>query len=234
MTYTIDPVAAQDVTFSASDGTELHGTWYRAEGPTAVVVAFHQAGANGRSEYSEIASRLNEEGYAVLATDQRSGGNRFGYANRTVESLGESSAYCDVMPDIFGAIDHAAQEYPDRGLVLWGSSYSAALVLRAAARRPSRVVGVLAFSPASGGPMADCRGEDLSAQIDVPMLALRPSSEMARESSARQFALFESQGHQIFVADPGTHGSSMLVDERVGGTTSETWQVVLGFLNGLE
>jgi hypothetical protein len=36
------------------------------------------------------------------------------------------------------------------------------------------------------------------------------------------------------VADPGTHGSSTLVPERVGGDTEVTWTAVLAFLHGLE
>jgi hypothetical protein len=32
------------------------------------------------------------------------------------------------------------------------------------------------------------------------------------------------------VAYPGVHGSSMLVDDRVGAATDKTWSVVLGFL----
>jgi hypothetical protein len=42
-----------------------------------------------------------------------------------------------------------------------------------------------------------------------------------------------SLGHQTYVADPGRHGSSTLVEQRVGADTSETWQVVERFLGSL-
>ena len=45
-----------------------------------------------------------------------------------------------------------------------------------------------------------------------------------------QMKLFEEQGHQTYVADPGVHGSSMLNAERVGASTDETWNIVLTFL----
>jgi len=62
------------------------------------------------------------------------------------------------------------------------------------------------------------------------VLALRPSREMGNESTREQLAMFEKQGHQTFVADPGVHGSSMLNAERVGESTEKTWLVVLEFL----
>jgi hypothetical protein len=42
--------------------------------------------------------------------------------------------------------------------------------------------------------------------------------------------LFRNQGHQVFVADPGEHGSSMLVEERVGASIEATWEKVREFL----
>jgi hypothetical protein len=53
---------------------------------------------------------------------------------------------------------------------------------------------------------------------------------MKHESVSDQAALFRSQGHAVYVADPGTHGSSMLVAERVDGDVETTWRVVLDFL----
>lgn len=224
--------AQETVTFPASDGETLHGVWYRtsAERSTAIIVAFHQAGANGIAEYGPIAPTLNEAGYDVLAVDQRSGGSRLGGVNRTAEALGQEVAYCDVMPDLEGALDFVRRQAGETPIVIWGSSYSAALVLRLAASNPAGLAGVLAFSPASGGPMAACRGEEVSDRIRVPVLALRPSGEMNLESSARQFTRFAEQGHETFVAQPGTHGSSMLVEDRVGASVEDTWSAVLDFL----
>lgn len=230
----VETLGAQEmVTFEAADGLALHGAWYRTSGDAAaVIIAFHQGGANGMAEYGPIAPRLNEAGYDVLAVDQRSGGDRLGGVNRTVQAHGddEEIAYCDVTPDLVGAVDYVLSAAPDRPIILWGSSYSGALVLRVSAANPPGVSGVLAFSPASGGPMVDCRGEDVSDQIRFPVLALRPLREMDLDSSVTQFARFEAQGHQTYISDPGTHGSSMLVERRVNGSTDDTWAVVLDFL----
>jgi dienelactone hydrolase len=228
------PATAQDVLdFNAADSVRVTAHLYETsdrdtDGP--VIVAFHQAGSNGRGEYGPIAERLLVAGYSLLAVDLRSGGDRFGFRNLTADRLGQSVEYCDVMPDLRAAVHEARRLRPGSPIVLWGSSYSAALVLRLAAEEPAGVVAVLAFSPASGGPMADCRGEDLSDRIQVPVLALRPVSEMENESVEAQAELFRSQGHEVFVSKPGTHGSSMLVPGRVGADVESTWRVVLAFL----
>ena len=209
----------EPVTFPATDGATVHGYLYQTDPDSTrvLILAFHQGRANGRGEYGPIASRLNDAGYDLLAIDQRSGGDLFGGENRTAAEHGESS-YCEVAPDLAGTLRYARQARPDVPIVLWGSSYTGALALRLAATNPEGVVGVLGFSPASGGPMAECRAGEVSGQIEVPVLVLRPKSEMEIESSRLQFERFGEQGHSTFVSDPGTHGSSMLVEARVEGS----------------
>ena len=226
-------VAQQEISFLAADSVRVVAHLYSGgadETGRPLIVAFHQAGSNGRGEYAPISDRLLAEGYDLLAVDQRSGGERFGSENLTRAGIGESSDYCAALPDLRAAVNVARELRPRAPLVIWGSSYSAALVLRLAAEAPPNVVAVLAFSPASGGPMAECRAEDVSDRIAMPVLATRPASEMEHESVSDQAALFQDQGHMVYVADPGTHGSSMLVAERVDGDVEGTWRVVLDFL----
>ena len=226
-------IAQQEISFLAADSVRVVAHLFSEgadETDRPLIVAFHQAGSNGRGEYAPIADRLLAEGYDLLAVDQRSGGERFGSENLTVAGIGESSDYCAAIPDLRAAVNAARDLRPGVPLVIWGSSYSAALVLRVAAEAPPGVVAVLAFSPASGGPMADCRAEEVSDRITIPVLVTRPASEMEHESVTDQAALFRNQGHSLYVSDPGTHGSSMLVAERVEGDVEATWRVVLDFL----
>jgi len=115
-------------------------------------------------------------------------------------------------------------------VVVWGSSYSAALVFRLAAENPTRVSGVIAFSPASGGPMVDCRARMWLADVVVPTAVFRPASEMERESSVEQRDIFTAAGATFQVVDHGVHGSSMLVDARTEQDMSDARATVIGWL----
>ena len=78
--------------------------------------------------------------------------------------------------------------------------------------------------------MAACKAAPIIPELTVPALALRPASEMERESSQEQFRLFEEHGVRTYVAPNGVHGSSMLDRSRVGADVAATWEVVLEFL----
>jgi hypothetical protein len=51
------------------------------------------------------------------------------------------------------------------------------------------------------------------------------------ESVQNQMLLAVESGHRTHVADPGAHGSSMLVADRAGGNVDSNWSAVFGFLN---
>ena len=94
------------------------------------------------------------------------------------------------------------------------------------------VRGVIAFSPASGDPMAGCMARQWVESVDVPMLVMRPASEMEMASAQAQRPLMEAAGAGFRVVDDGVHGSSMLVDERTGTDMSEARAFVAGWLVG--
>jgi pimeloyl-ACP methyl ester carboxylesterase len=222
----------EEVMFQTADGVNVHGDLYAiGDWSAPIVLLFHQAGSNARAEYGSIVPRLIERGYNVLAVDQRSGGTRLGGVNRTASALeGGSPSYCDAYPDLEGALAFVIASGFDGPHVVWGSSYSAALVIRLAAEHPDDVNAVLAFSPASGDPMGACKPGPFLESLETPILALRPASEMENPRVQAQLATFEELGHATYVAANGVHGSSMLNPERVEGSVEETWTAVEGFL----
>lgn len=233
---TNQPASAQQpesVRFQTADGLTIHGDLYRADASmdAPVILFFHQGGSAARPEYGPLVGRLLAEGYHGLAIDQRLGGSRLGGENRTVAALGaEEFGYCDAYPDLEAALSFVAERGFRGPRVLWGSSYSAALVIQLGVRSAADIAAVLAFSPASGEPMSGCEPMQFSPQINVPLLVLRPASEMELERVRSQWRTFEADGHETHVADPGVHGSSLLNAERVGASTEESWSVVLDFL----
>lgn len=225
--------AAEEIKFSTGDGITVYGDLYRADAKSTapLILLFHQAGGDARGEYGPLVGRLRDAGYHALAIDQRLGGDRFGGLNRTMAGVNEDDfGYCDVYPELEGALRQARILGFSGKVVAWGSSYSAALVFQLAAKNPHEIDAVLAFSPASGGPLAECAPKLYSAKLSMPVLALRPRQEMDVPSVPPQMERFRSDGHSTYISDPGVHGSSMLNDDRVGASTDETWEFVLGFL----
>lgn len=225
----------QTIAFDTADGVTVHGEVYKAPGaPMSVplILMFHQGGSNSRAEYEPLVVRLIDAGYHLIAIDQRRGGDRFGGVNRTLAGVGDTEySYCDVYPDLEGALQFA-KDYGFSGkMVAWGSSYSAALVFRLGVDYPDDIDAVLAFSAASGEPMEGCEPEPYSQPITQPVLALRPIREMEVPYVPGQMKLFAEHGHQTYIADPAVHASSMLNETRVGSSTEQTWVVVLSFLD---
>jgi len=225
--------AAEEVQFTAADGVRVFADVYRSgDGASApVILLFHQAGGDARGEYTGIATRLLANGYNVVAVDLRSGGDRFGGVNRTLAHLERQDyGYCEVYPDLHAALDYTRHAGFDGPLAAWGSSYSAALVFELAARNAAQVNAVLAFSPASGAPLAACPLQHYLDVLAAPALALRPQSEADVESVQAQIRELAAYGVPTYIANPGVHGASMLDAARVGASTEATWSVVLQFL----
>jgi pimeloyl-ACP methyl ester carboxylesterase len=212
----------QEIQFETSDAVTVYGEIYRlTDTPMSapLILLFHQGGGDTRGEYTPLVVRLIEQGYNLVAIDQRRGGDRFGGNNRTLAGVGDVEySYCDVYPDLEGAL-RFAREYGFTGLVF-----------KLGTEHPDEIDAVLAFSAASGSPMDGCRPEPYSERITQPVLALRPINEMEVPYVPGQMQLFREHGHLTYIADPGVHGSSMLNETRVGTSTEATWSVVLAFL----
>jgi alpha-beta hydrolase superfamily lysophospholipase len=223
-----------EIQLISKDEVTVYGDVYRADGSKSapVILLFHQGGGDARGEYREIATMLVEHGFNAIAIDQRSGGDRFGELNRTVAALGEREfGYCDAYQDLEATLAYANDSGFNGPVVVWGSSYSAALVFRLVVEHENAIDAALVFSASAGAPLAGCQLQPYMAKVNIPLLALRPQSEFEIESVQQQMAEFKAHGIQTYVADPGVHGSSMLNATRVGASTDATWSVVLEFLN---
>ncbi len=222
------------ITTESADGVTVHGERFFGDlGPDApLVLLFHQGGSNGRGEYAQISGWLNAAGYRAIAWDQRVGGSLYGSSNRTAAGYTApvGLTYCDAYPDFQAALDYVIDNRIANEVIVWGSSYSGALAFRLAAENSRTVHAVIAFSPASGKPMAGCEGRQWIDDISGPAAVFKPASEMARPGADEQQRLFEAAGIRYTVVDNGVHGSSMLVDERAGHDMSATRRSVADWL----
>ncbi|GJL95020.1 MAG: hypothetical protein DHS20C05_14250 [Hyphococcus sp.] len=222
------------MTAMTSDGVTIYGEPYFGElgADAPLILLFHQGGSNGRGEYAGIAKWLNKNGYRAIAWDQRAGGDRLGGANRTVEGLadGTPNTYCDAEADLSAALAHVEDSGIADKVIVWGSSYSAALVFKLAKDNPQSLAGLISFSPAGGGPLENCRARMWVDDITVPMFVLRPQSEMENPNSIEQRDILTTAGVEFMVVENGVHGSSMLVDDRTKNDMSAAREAVLSWL----
>jgi len=229
----------REISFYTPDSIKIFGDLHIVDKKANTILLFHQGGSNARGEYVSIIPKLIEEGLNVLAIDQRVGGQIYGNYNRTIANIPTNSfdnggdTYCDIYDNLESALDFIIASDLSGKKILWGSSYSASLAIQLAHSRQNDVDGVLAFSPASGGPMQACLPDPYFESLSVPLLILRPPNEMENENTQAQLESAKKLNHQTYVPTYGVHGSSMLVRSRVKNDVQDTWDVVLSFISNI-
>nr|WP_255569001.1 alpha/beta hydrolase [Neoroseomonas alba] len=220
--------AATEVTLQAADGVRVFGTHLAAEGrPRGTVLLFHMAGSN-RGEYATIAPELAHRGFDSLAIDQRSGGPAWGRRNETVAALGHATDFAAALPDLDIAFTWAAAR-PGRGPVLiWGSSYSAALVFLLAARRPG-VAAMLAFSP--GEYLQGVSVRDAAARVTCPAFVTSSSDAPEIAAATQLVAALRGTPRRQYRPAIGQHGSQTLRSDRNPRGAAAGWEAVGAFLD---
>ena len=148
--FTFD-LFATTITYPSKDGLPIVADIYitNEDKSTLFIVLFHQAGWS-RGEYLEIAPELNRLGFNCMAVDLRSGNKVNGVTNQTAKEAkkeGKGTTYVDTIQDIEASLEYARENYTSDKLIAWGSSYSAALVLKVAGDNPKLVDGVMSFAP---------------------------------------------------------------------------------------
>lgn len=205
----------ETITFPASDGLFITADVYFTHPKTApFIVLFHQAGFS-RGEYREIAPELNVAGFNAMAIDQRSGEVVNSVFNETAKGALEkklANGYLDALPDLEAAIHYSKKNYAKGQLILWGSSYSASLVLKLAGDQPTLADGVLAFAPgeyfARSGKSKTFISESAK-KIEIPVFITSAKSEKDRWWSI--YLAISSPGKQYFLPETaGIHGSKAL------------------------
>jgi len=227
-TGAIAQTAATPVTLRARDGVSIAGLVYPAAHAKAIVLLFHQANSS-KAEYATIAPRLAAAGFSALAIDQRSGGSLYG-PNETAARLSSPATYEQARADLEAALDWA---HPQRlPVVLWGSSYSAALVFEVAAARAGEVSAVVAFSP--GEYLADSGAvARAAAGVRVPIyVSSAPEADEVRAARAI-LAASPARVKTQYVPRFGVHGASTLIEARDPKGAADNWAHVLAFLNAL-
>ena len=232
-------VANQDdeletITFKSEDGLNIAADLYleHSNKTKPFIVLCHQAGWS-RGEYREIAPKLVELGFNCMAIDQRSGKEVNGVSNKTASAAKaeqKGTTFLDAEQDVIAALKHAKDKYAKGKLLLWGSSYSAALALRIAGENPDLIDGVLSFAPGEYfqrfGKSADFVQKSAK-KIKIPVFITS-----AKREYENWRAIFEAvpvdQRTKFLPNTAGNHGSRALWEKF--SDHDEYWRATKAFL----
>ena len=206
----------ETIEFPSADELTITADLYHAhEDPqTPFLVLFHQAGWS-RGEYREIAPRLVELGFNCLAVDQRSGKGVNDVDNETAKRAAAAKLgmdYPDALPDMRAAVELARERWAKGPLVIWGSSYSAALALKLAGDHADQIDGVLAFAPGEYFERFGHPGDWIASsakKIRSPAFVTSAKQEKANWWSIYEAIEVDTKAH-FLPETKGNHGSRAL------------------------
>jgi len=202
------------IRFPSEDGLMVTADLYIEQNNKSApfIILYHQAGWS-RGEYTEIAPRLNKLGFNCMAVDLRSGGMVNGVRNHTAvraKQQQKKTSYEHALPDMLRAIELVRKQLSSGKVILWGSSYSASLVLKIAGDWPDLVDGVLAFAPGEYfNTHTKTWIQDSASHITIP--AFITSARNEKPSWSEIFAAIPSKHKFSYLpTTPGNHGSRAL------------------------
>lgn len=223
--------AQKTVEFKAADGLNITADIYEKGNSKKVILLFHQAGWS-RGEYKETAPKLNELGFTCIAVDQRSGSGVNNVKNETnarAKKAGKATEFKDAFQDIEAAVAYAKNQFNPDQLIVWGSSYSSALVLKYAGDYPDQIDAVLSFSP--GEYFGDKNFIGSSAKnIRVPSFITSAKNEKGSWWGIYE-KIPEGKKHYFIPTTKGNHGARALWSQF--NDSDSYWTEVKRFLKGI-
>ncbi len=215
--------------FKSDDGVTITADLYQTSDPDApFIILFHQAGYS-RGEYRTIAPKLNKLGFNCMAIDQRSGNEVNGIINKThidAEKLNKATQYVYAIPDLQAAYLYVKNKLKPTKIIIWGSSYSAALTFFIGSEHPNEIDGILAFSP---GEYFKIEGKEIKSFASNVKCSVFITSAKNEEKQWR--AIYDSvktDKKYFLPVDEGKHGSKALWTDN--NDHQEYWKAVTDYL----
>ncbi len=229
-----DKSPRKTIEIDSSDGVTTTADVYESEGKTdPIILLFHQAGYS-RGEYREIAPLLQKQGFTCISIDQRSGKTVNGVDNKThLQAIekGLGTEYTDAYPDLEATLKYAKKNYPNRKIIVWGSSYSSSLVLILGAKNKTDISGIISFSPGEYFKFEDKKIAEYAKEIDCPVYITSAKNET--EYWKQIFENVQNPEKQSFIPkNKGIHGSKALWETTENN--EEYWNSINEFLNQMK
>jgi dienelactone hydrolase len=223
----------EKITFPSKDGLIITADLYAPHKKASPFILLCHMAFSSRGEYLEIAPKLNSMGFNCLAIDQRSGKAINGIINETAKMAGSKNPparYIDAIPDMVSAMEYVKKNYPASKIILWGSSYSASLVLVLANENPKIVNGVVSFSPGeyfANQEKSDTYITENAKALNIPVFLTCKADESGRTKAI--FDVIPSKNKTFFAPKSGgDHGSAALWE--TNGNNKEYWEKLTSFL----
>ncbi len=218
-----------------SDDIVMSSMWYETKnvpkGKTAKnMILLHQARFN-KSEYKDIALKLNELGFNCLAVDLRSGGDIMDMKNETArqaKDAGLSTEYIDAEGDVVSAVNYMGMRFKDN-VILMGSSYSASLALKVA-NDHKMVDAVIAFSPGEYFNNAPNVKQAIKG-LSKPTFMTSTKEESAEVKKLMNQVKAKNKV-QFIPKSEGTHGARVLWED--DPHQEEYWKALTAFLETIK
>lgn len=226
-TSIITGLAQEKISIKAADGLEITGDLYQQGAALPGIVLFHQA-MYSRGEYINTAKELNKLGYNCLAIDQRSGSGVNKVKNEThgrAKSKNLGTKYYDAYQDMEAALKFFYQKMGNKPVIILGSSYSAALVLKLGVDHQEMISKVIAFSPGEY-----IKGHNVASwanQLEVPLFVTSSKGEV----EAVEKIVINADKNKVTHFKPkgkGIHGSRVLW--KTTENNEEYWEALKDFL----
>lgn len=218
------------IILKAADGVPVTADLYLLEYAEApIIILCHQAGYS-RGEYLSIVPKLQALGFSCIALDQRSGKEVNGVVNKThlaAVERGKPTKYLHAIPDIETVLDHVKNNLKSKRILIWGSSYSAALVFYIGSQYAEDIDALLAFSPGeyvkAGGEMVRFH----AAKVTCPVFVSSATKEQNRWKEI--YANVKGEKAYYVPEEGGFHGSKALWPANDGNEVC--WKAVEVFLS---
>ncbi|MBL4754346.1 MAG: hypothetical protein JKY52_12230 [Flavobacteriales bacterium] len=221
-----DEAQWETIKFPSGDELAITADLYVVDKTKPYILLCHQAGYS-RGEYREIAVKLNELGFNCMAIDQRSGKEAKGIENETAKGAAKAKlgmTYADAEQDIIAGVDYL-HKIAGKPIIIWSSSYSAALVLKVGSKN-KKVSAIISFSP--GEYIQGSNITKAATGISQPLFATSSREEGA--GVAKLLAGANGDNKVQFIPEgKGRHGSRALWTESKGN--AEYWTALKAFLS---
>ena len=224
--------SGETIAFKASDGINITADLYMVhEASAPFIILYHQAGYS-RGEYRSIAPQLNAMGFNCLAVDQRSGDKVNGVINKThIEAVAKNfpTEYLDAIPDIEAAYLYVKYSIKPDKIILWGSSYSSAILFYMGSEHHKNLSGILCFAPGNYFKINNKELKTFAAKITCPVFVTSAKSEYKNWKSI--YDGIKSEKSYFLPETEGKHGSKALWSDNPSHQTY--WTAVTKFLKSL-